>query len=330
MKKRFLIPIFVIVALVTGLFLGTIGSAATYNQPLYSTTVSTDLQKDAANQRNGGQVYYVDGNVINDQGDGTSWATAYQKLSTAMAASHANIGLASNRAWAARNVIYVRADEITEDITKLAQKTDIIGVGSNDAYGKAGVTGSWIIPDTINYMGCHFYNMMFTDAGATAIFDIDSQTGLEFHDCLFDSGTATTIGLQVEESGWLVVENCEFSRVSASLGFATAAISVVQDTDLFVGIKIIGNKINTAGIGIDWNETESYNCLIADNVIYATGMPIDCESNDVVVVNNRWMTDINTTTSTAGYNFNIQLSAGNIQMGATGLGDTIPFAKIAE
>jgi len=79
MKKRFLIPIFVIVALVTGLFLGTIGSAAIYNQPLYSTTVSTDLQKDAANQRNGGQVYYVDGNVINDSGDGTSWATAYQK-----------------------------------------------------------------------------------------------------------------------------------------------------------------------------------------------------------------------------------------------------------
>jgi len=32
MKKRFLIPIFVIVALVTGLFLGTIGSAAIYNQ----------------------------------------------------------------------------------------------------------------------------------------------------------------------------------------------------------------------------------------------------------------------------------------------------------
>jgi len=129
MKKRFLIPIFVIVALVTGLFLGTIGSAAIYNQPLYSTTVSTDLQKDAANQRNGGQVYYVDGNVINDSGDGTSWATAYQKLSTAMAASHANIGLASNRAWAARNIIYVRGDEITEDFTAMAQKTDIIGVG---------------------------------------------------------------------------------------------------------------------------------------------------------------------------------------------------------
>jgi len=42
------------------------------------------------------------------------------------------------------------------------------------------------------------------------------------------------------------------------------------------------------------------------------------------------MTDINTSTSTAGYDFNLQLAAGNIQMGATGLCDTVPFTKIAE
>ena len=327
MKFSLFITAIIVACLIGGpTYLG----AATYNQPLYSTTQSTDLQKDAANQRNGGQVYYVDGNVINDQGDGISWATAYQKLSTAMAASHANIGLASNRAWAARNIIYVRGDEITEDFTKLAQKTDIIGVGANNGYAKAGITGTWIIPDTVDYMSCRFFNIMFTDPGATAIFDLDTQGGIEFHECLFDSGAATTIGVQAEESGWLVIDNCEFSKVSVTLGFATACISIVDDTNAIYGVRITNNRINGFAIGIDWNETESYNCLIDGNIMYATGMPIDCESDDVVVVNNRWMTDIDTTTSTAGYDFNIQLSAGNIQMGATGLGDTIPFAKIAE
>ena len=318
MNKK--ITIIVALVFIMGLVGFTGVNAATYNQPLYSTTQSTDMLDDAANQHNGGQVYYVDGNRINNDGDGTSWATAYSLLSTAMAASHANIGLASNRAWAARNTIYVRGDEITEDFIKLAQKTDIIGVGSNDAYGKAGVTGSWIIPDTVNYMGCHFYNVMFTDAGATALFDIDSQTGLEFHGCLFDSGTATTIGLQIEESGWLIVDNCEFSRVHASLGFATAAISVVDDTDAFYGARISNNRINTAGIGIDWNETESYNCIISDNTIYATGLVIDCESDDVTVVRNMLMTavDCDTYAIGTGFDFDLKNAAGNILMGSGG------------
>jgi len=313
MNKRIMLMLVLFVGLMG---FCTLAMAATYNQPLYSTTVSTDLQKDAANQRNGGQVYYVDGNKVSDSGDGVSWSTAYKYLSTAMAASHANI--ATNRNWAARNTIYVRGDEITEDMVTLAQKTDIIGVGSNGAYGKAGVTGSWIIPDTINYMGCHFYNMMFTDAGATALFDIDTQTGLEFHDCLFDSGAATTIGLQVEESGWFVVDNCEFSRVSSALGFATAAIFVVDDTDAFYGARITNSRVNGFAIGIDWNEDESYNCIIGDNTIYATGMPIDCESDSVVVVRNMLMTavDCDTYAIGTGFDFDLKKAAGNILMGS--------------
>ena len=35
-------------------------------------------------------------------------------------------------------------------------------------------------------------------------------------------------------------------------------------------------------------------------------------------------------TSTDGYTFNLQLAAGNLQMGVTGLCDSVPFVKIAE
>ena len=329
MRKRTFLLLFATLILACGLIGAQFTGAATYIQPLYSTTQSQDYLKDAANQHNGGMVYYVDGNKLAD-GDGLSWVGAYNDLTSAMAASHANIGLAANRAWAARNIIYVRGDELVEDFTKLAQKTDIIGVGANSGYSKAGITGSWIIPDTVNYMSCRFYNIMFTDAGATPIFDIDTQSGLEFHNCMFNSGPTTTIGLQVEESNFFVVEGCEFSRVSTCLGFSASAIKIVDDTDPVYDILIKGNIISTAGIGIDINETEVYNGWITDNKIRATGMGIDDESDDVFVVDNRWMTDIDTATSTAGYDFNIQLSAGNIQMGATGLCDTVPFAKIAE
>ena len=278
-----------------------------------------------------GDVWYCDGNMQNDNGDGKSCKSAYRLLSTAMAASHADIAVSADREWASRNKIYVRADAITEDITALAQKTDIIGVGSNDAYGKALIIGTWIIPDTVAYIGCHFYNMQFRDDGAGgALFDIDTQAGLEFHGCLFDGGATDTIALQVEECQFLKVINCEFSDVSETLPWSASAIKIVQDTNPIFGYRIQGNIISTAGIGIDWDETVSANCWITDNYIRATGLTIDDEGDDVFVINNRLITSVNTGTSTAGYDFNIQLAAGNIQMGVTGLCDTIPFAKIAE
>jgi len=58
-----------------------------------------------------GRIYYVDGNK-SSAGNGSSWDDAYNTLSAAMAASHANIAVASRRAWATRNTIYVIADAI--------------------------------------------------------------------------------------------------------------------------------------------------------------------------------------------------------------------------
>jgi hypothetical protein len=277
-----------------------------------------------------GDIWYVDGNAATAGGNGKSWASPMQSLATAMAASHADIARSADRQWAGRNTIYVKADEITADFTTMAQKTDIIGVGSNDGYKKAGITGTWIIPDTVSYLGCRFFNMMFTDAGASAIFDMDTQGGIEFHDCLFDASAATTIGINAKDCSWLVVNGCEFSAVSASAEFDTACIQVDDGDNSIYGCRIAGNIMTGAAIGIDWDDTAAYNCFIVDNYIRAVGLTIDEEGDNVFVINNRLITDVDTTTSTAGYDFNIQLSAGNIQMGVTGLGDTIPFAKVAE
>jgi hypothetical protein len=281
--------------------------------------------------KSGGTVYYVDGNKVT-AGTGTgSWDNAFNTLSAAMAASHANIAVSSRRAWATRNTIYVRADAITEDITALAQKTDIIGVGSDDAFEKALIIGTFIIPDTVSYPGCHFYNMKFYDDGAGGVLhDIDTQAGLEYHGCVFNANATDTIGLQVEECQNLVVDSCEFSDQGTNGGFTASAILIVDDTDGIWNYKINNNIIRSDGIGIDCDETAGEALWVIGNVFDTVGLWIDDEGDDMLVINNRAVTAVDTGTSTAGYDFSLAKAAGNIQTGSGGETDTVPFALIAE
>ena len=288
MKKRFLIPIFVIVALITGLFLGTIGSAATYNQPLYSTTVSTDLQKDAANQRNGGQVYYVDGNKVSD-GDGTSWSEAYNDLASAITASHANIALAGNRVWAARNIIYVRGDRLDEDLTVFPQKTDIIGVGSCDAYKGAGIIGNHA--PTTTAMGTRFYNINFFPGADGDLVTLTSATsGMEFHNCQFVGvWSAKTAPSAIDMTGHPMAKiiGCVFRGA-----FGTAVIDLGAGD--ISGLEIRGNTIiGGADNGIQATGTVTGVGvlglgLIADNYIQVADLTIDDGSdNALIIIGNR-------------------------------------------
>jgi len=264
-----------------------------------------------------GRVYFVDGNK-STAGNGSSWDDAFNTLSAAMAASHADIAVSAYRKWAARNTIFVIADGITEDITKLAQKTDIIGLGSNDAFnGLAKITGSWIIPDTTSYMGCRFYNMYFTDSGATPIWDLDTQNGIEFHNCRFEATALTTIGLQLEECNRIVVNKCLFTMFGTSRAFATACLVVVQDTDPAYEITIANSRFVTDHIGIDWNETATYDCWIRDNYFLTDGMCVDAEDTvGLMVVENRMVTTLEPADNTSN-DFNIAYAIRNMVTGAS-------------
>lgn len=265
-----------------------------------------------------GTVYYVDGNKSTAGTGLGGWGNAFNTLSAAMAASHANIAVSSRRAWASRNTIYVRADGITEDLTTLAQKTDIIGVGSNDAYEKALITGTWIVPSTTAYIGCHFYNMQFTDAGATPIFDLDGQAGVEFHGCLFDASAATTGGILASECSYMRIDGCEFTAVTASQEFDTYAIKIEDDTNAIYNVYIENNTIRTAGIGLDFDETGAVGCWARNNYLFTGGMGIDSE--DIVglmVVGNRHITTLGEADDTSN-DFNILYAVDNIVTGGTG------------
>ena len=77
-----------------------------------------------------GTVFYVDNNSGSDSDNGKSWDEAFLTIAVALAASHADIGTSPN--YADRNTILVRGDDFDEDLTALAQKTDMIAVGSDD------------------------------------------------------------------------------------------------------------------------------------------------------------------------------------------------------
>jgi len=276
----------------------------------------------------GGQDYYVDLNIASTvTQDGLSWATAYDTIAEAIAASNISIALTANRWWARRNRIFVCGDGITESLTVLPEKTDIIGVGS-DLHPFPRVWGNHTI--ALATVGVRFINMGFVASGTGDLFVIPAGChGLQFLGCRMEPVTTSTKALEITSSAHVrIIDN----HITVDSGNMANIFAMGISMEGIVGHDFIisGNRITaTAGIQIA-TAYNGYGSVIQDNVIRAIALAIDDDSDKCQVVNNRWMTDIDTTTSTAGYDFNLQLAAGNIQMGVTGLGDMIPFAKIAE
>jgi hypothetical protein len=118
----------------------------------------------------GGTVYYVEGNAGNDSKDGRSIDSAFKTLAKALAVSHAN--MAQRSRWAKRNTIYCFGDSFEETLTKLAQKTDVVGLGSCDYLHTARLIGAHTIAAT-GYDGFRWINMGFkSPAGGGDIFSV--------------------------------------------------------------------------------------------------------------------------------------------------------------
>ena len=105
-------------------------------------------------------VYYCDGNYGSDSQGGTGgWDNAKQTLAAALLASHNDIASGAE-GWAARNVILCKADAFVENLVLLAQKTDVIGVGSYNANAKCALVGNHV-PTTRQAYGTRFFNFWY-------------------------------------------------------------------------------------------------------------------------------------------------------------------------
>ncbi len=265
-----------------------------------------------------GQIYFVDGNRSDDSGDGTTWATAYKFLATALAASHAQISLSANRAWAKRNRIYVVGDAIEEDLTKFAEKTDIIGVGTTNQHPRTRITGTHVLEAATvdTYHGCSWHNIEFYGQDGGIIVDIPiNQNGQSFHDCVFSAVAAATIGLRAVQSHDMNIVGCRFDPNTSGTGFSTAAIQI--NAGSITNFLLKNCRIHSGAIGLDFNPTagQAINSWAIDNVMATVGMGIDSEDNSttsgLLVVGNRMITDIDTTTPTDGYDFVLGRAAEN-------------------
>jgi hypothetical protein len=268
-------------------------------------------------------VYYVEGNAGNDSNSGLSWPEAFKTLAVALAASHADISSGST-GWAARNVIYLKADPTAETLTALAQKTTVIGVGSTDGIGSARVTGAHTISGT--YSGMHFVNVDFLcAAGATTIFTLPTGvSGIEFHGCRFlGSAAANVAAIKATAVHGLVVDNCQFIGHWADAGtFTTAAIDIATGTANQTQIQNSTFQVTGTGLGIRVNAGRSgANSFIRDNLFMTAAMAIDENSDTFYVADNRIIVGVN---AAAGTSVDIPdlLSVNNLVTGSDG--NTLP------
>ena len=292
-------------------------------------TVLNDL--DTYRNPSGAQDYYVDLNRSTAQlvgADGLTWDTAFGAIAAAIAASNISIGLSANRWWARRNRIFVVGDGITESLTVLPEKCDIIGLGA-DLYPYPRVTGVHVI--AVAKVACRFINMGFNASADADIFDLPTGCyGIQFLGCHFvPTITGATKALEINNAAGVVIANCNFQIGAGGPSYFDQCIhfeGTIHHDCVIADNVIIGNA------GILCAAGNHFGSIMRGNFIRAiTGLGIDDDSDDWMVMNNRWTVEgIDTSTSTAGYDFNLALAAGNVQNGATGLCDTVPFTKIAE
>lgn len=239
-----------------------------------------------------GEVWYVDCNAGLDTNDGKSWESAYKTLAVALAASHANIA-AGAAGWAARNRIYVKADQTKdadgEDLTKLAQKTDVIGVGSVDHLFGARIIGNHAI-DTTSYMGCRFINMIFKcPAAGGDIFTIPTQqSGISFINCTFDATSTAAAGGAIIATAVesLTIKGCtfmgQFSDAVIEIGAGASNSLVIED-----------NVIEGADNGVEFNASATCAARagrVLRNVINTTKICINDASGKFYVHGNYCVT----------------------------------------
>ena len=254
-----------------------------------------------------GDVFYVDVNAGAAGNDGTSWESAYKTLAAAIAASNESIAAGAS-GWAARNRIFYKGDNNEDDaetLITLANKCDIIGVGSYDHRPYPVMIGNHVIGSGA-YMGCRFINMGFlSPAAGGVIFTAPTTTsGLAFLNCHFDgrSTTPATKALMLT-----AIEQCSILGCDFIGKYSTTTIDI--GTGSSRALRINNNFIESGAIGITTHASMTCADAIAtilNNVFDVVTLFIDDDSDKCLVGGNRGRTQADgTVVLTMDYNDNI-------------------------
>ena len=227
-----------------------------------------------------GTSFYVDGNAGVDTYDGLSWAKAVKTIAKGIELVDNDIAVHDH--WDRHNSLYINGGTYTEDLVRIPEKTDIIGVGSTDWRTKARIEGHCIPATAMN--GCRFINMCFYVATAHPAFTaIASCHGISFINCDFETNASGTYGISITSCADYHIEGCRFYNVGGGRGF-TAGIILLGSGANYNG-RILNNWFFT-GIGIDI-DVGGLGTLIADNYFHCTTFGIDDEAKLATIINNR-------------------------------------------
>ncbi len=275
----------------------------------------------------GAMDYFVDGNV-SATGSGTI-GSPFSTLAEAITASNTSIALTANRWWARRNRIFCIGDTLTEDLTVLPTKCDVIGLGSYDGFSQCGIYGHH--SSSTEAYGTRFFNIHFrAKAHASAIFTLagaSSNSGVEFYNNTFDAtlGTVTSAILSTAMP-FLKVKGNRFTGP-----FATSFISF--GTGEAGGAEIEDNNMTGSlgtGVALGSLATASWAMILRNNFIQCAGQWVDDDADILYVIDNRAVTAIDCATYTAGFDMNLLRACGNIQTGSNaGDCDTVPHLLFA-
>lgn len=272
--------------------------------------------------------YYVDLNVA-ATGSGSP-DHPFATVAEAITASNASIGLAANRWWARRNKIFVCGDGITENLTVLPEKCDVIGCGS-DLVPYPRIIGHHTI--ALAKVGCRFINIGFTLDGTGVGLTIPAGChGFQILGGMLQPSLAgNTVGVQITDSALFKIQGFEIHQNPGAYGTGICAVGIsvagIASTHQF----LIDDCFVEATEGIDVvANSPAYGSRIKNSIIKATVLTIDDNSDTVIVTDNRLITAANIATTTDGYDFNLALASGNILTGLNGVAATVPFAVIAE
>lgn len=252
--------------------------------------------------------FYVDGNAGNNANDGKSWEKAVKTIAAGIALADDDI--AKTNHWDRRNRLYINGGAYTEDLVRLPEKTDIIGVGSTDFRPAAQIIGHCIPAAAVN--GCRFINISFECLMAhPCITLIASCHGASFINCIFEGNASTTYGIDMTSCVELHVENCRFIGYDGGRRF-TAGIRTTGTTTY--NARIIGNYFYT-GVGITITNGAK-GTIIARNYFDVTTLAIDDNSDEASVIGNRW---ISAAAVASSYDLEVARCVDNV---ATGSDDT--------
>jgi hypothetical protein len=272
--------------------------------------------------------YYVDLNVA-ATGSGSP-DHPFATVAEAITASNASIGLAANRWWARRNKIFVCGDGITENLTVLPEKCDIIGCGS-DLVPYPRIIGHHTI--ALAKVGCRFINIGFTLDGTGVGLTIPAGChGFQILGGMLQPSLAgNTVGVQITDSALFKIQGFEIHQNPGAYGTGICAVGIAIAGTASTHQFLIDDCFVEAAEGIDVvASSPAYGSRIKNSIIKATVLTIDDNSDTVIVTDNRLITAANIATTTDGYDFNLALASGNILTGLNGVAATVPFAVIAE